>query len=445
MAPSPPTRPHLRRVAISSYLGTTIEYYDFLLYGTAAALVFNRVFFANLSPVLGTVVALATLAAGYVARLGGAVVFGHFGDRVGRKAVMLTTMVLMGVTSGLIGLLPTYDQVGGLAPVLLVVLRVVQGLAVGGEYGGAVLMTAEHSSAGGRGLAGSAAAMGAPSGSVLATTAMALVTLLPEPALLSWGWRVPFLASFLLLAVGLYFRVRIAESPVFLARSGAPVQPGLPIARLLRDHPGTVLRTIALQVGPYCGQGVFGIFVISYAPSVGFARGAALNAILIGTVLSVIATPLYGALSDRIGRRPLVLFGALFTAAIAYPGFLLISSGSVPGLTVSVVLALVLGMTPVTAVAPVLLSELFPTDVRYTGVSTSYQLAQTLGSGFAPLVAAGLLAAYGGVGWVAGFLVVVALLSAVAIRFVPETRGTALEQADAAGGDRTSEPAGGRA
>lgn len=426
MATSPPAqvpRSHLRRVAASSYLGTTIEYYDFLLYGTAAALVFNKVFFANLSPVLGTTVALATLAAGYVARLGGAVLFGHFGDRLGRKAVMLVTMLMMGLTSGIIGLLPTYDQIGEAAALLLVLLRVLQGLAVGGEYGGAVLMTAEHSSGRRRGLASSAAAMGAPSGSVLATGAMALVTLLPEPELLSWGWRVPFLASFLLLAVGLYFRIRVAESPVFLARTTTVRQTGLPIARLLLRHPRTVLTAIAFQVGPYCGQGVFGIFVISYAPTIGYPRGAALNAILIGTILSVLATPLYGALSDRYGRKPLVVFGTLFMAAIAYPGFLLVDSGSTMALTIGVVLALVLGMTPVTAVAPVLLSELFPTDVRYTAVSTSYQLAQTVGSGFAPLIAASLLAASAGTGLIAGFLAVVALLSALAIRLVPETRG----------------------
>lgn len=291
MAMPPPATRH-RRVAASSFLGTTIEYYDFLLYGTAAALVFNKVFFADLSPVIGTVVALATLAAGYVARLGGAVLFGHFGDRLGRKTVMLTTMLLMGITSGLIGLLPTYDQVGELAPLLLVVLRVLQGLAVGGEYGGAVLMTAEHATAvpataRHRGLASSAAAMGAPAGSVLATAAMSVVTLLPEPQLLSWGWRVPFLASFLLLAVGLYFRVRIAESPVFLAQQADPAPTGAPFVVLLRTHPGRLLKSIAFQVGPYCGQGVFGIFVISYAPTIGYPRGVALGVILADGVVEL--------------------------------------------------------------------------------------------------------------------------------------------------------------
>lgn len=448
MATSPPdpgSRSSLRRVAVSSYLGTTIEYYDFLLYGTAAALIFNKVFFADLNPTLGTILSLATLAAGYLARLGGAILFGHFGDRVGRKAVMLTTMVMMGVTSGVIGLLPSYGQIGALAPVLLVVLRILQGLAVGGEYGGAVLMTAEHASSGKRGLASSAAAMGAPSGSVLATAAMALVTLLPEDQLFSWGWRVPFLASFLLLAVGLYFRLRITESPVFLARQRAGGPQGSPIATLLRTHPLTVLKAFALQVGPYCGQGVFGIFVISYAPTIGYSRSTALNAILVGTILSVAVTPLYAALSDRVGRRPLLLFSALFTAAFAYPGFLLINSGTTVGLTLGVVVALVLGMTTATAVAPVMLSELFPTDIRYTGVSASYQLAQTVGSGLAPLIAASLLAAAGGgtgTGMVAAFLVVIALISAVAIRFVAETRGRSLDQAPAAEHrEPTTEPA----
>lgn len=426
MATSPPpqgTRSHIRRVAASSYLGTTIEYYDFLLYGTAAAVVFNKVFFANLSPALGTVIAFATLAAGYVARLAGAILFGHFGDRLGRKTVMLSTMITMGLASGLIGALPTYAQIGGLAPILLVLLRLLQGLAVGGEYGGAVLMTAEHSTAERRGLASSAAAMGAPSGSILATAAMSLVTLLPEPELLAWGWRVPFLASFALLVVGLYFRVRIGESPVFLAVSAAPRPPGMPITRLLRRHPAATFKAIALQVGAYCGQGVFGIFVISYAPAVGYSRGAALNALLIGTLLSLLATPLYAALSDRVGRKPLVLFGSLSTAAFAYPFFLMVDSGSLPAMTAGVSLACIITFTPVTAVAPVLLTELFPTEVRYTGVSVSYQLAQTLGSGFAPLVAAGLLASTGGNVAIVVFLVVIAVLSALASRLVQETRG----------------------
>lgn len=425
MATTPPAEPaHLRRVAVSSLLGTTIEYYDFLLYGTAAALIFNRVFFAGLPPWAGTIVALATLAAGYLARFAGAIVFGHFGDRLGRKAVLVTTMLVMGVTSGAIGLLPTFDQIGVAAPLILVVLRVLQGLAVGGEYGGAVLMTAEHAGTARRGLASSAAAMGAPTGSVLATGAMALVTLLPEDQLLSWGWRIPFLASFLLLGVGLYFRLRVGESPVFLSRRGGSRPAGAPIVAVLRDRPATVFKAVAALLGAMIGQGVFGIFIISYAPTIGYARGAALNAVLIGTLVSALATPAYAALSDRVGRKPVVVAGTVLMAVLAYPAFLLINSGSVGLLTLAVAVVLVFAMTPVTAVAPVMLSELFPTEVRYTGVSTSYQLASTA-SGFAPLLGASLLAAAGGgtnTALISAFVLVVALLSTLAVRWIPETR-----------------------
>jgi MFS family permease len=417
-------RTPLRRVAISSYLGTTIEYYDFLLYGTAAALVFNKVFFANLSPLVGTVVALATLAAGYVARLGGAVLFGHYGDRFGRKSVMLATMTLMGITSGLVGLLPTYDQIGVLAPLLLVLLRILQGIAVGGEYGGAVLMTVEHAGNRRRGLPGSVAAMGAHSGSILSTAAVSLVALLPEDQLLAWGWRIPFVASFGLLAVGLYFRARVAESPVFLNQEQEP-DSGAPIVTLLRGQPGRVLKTVAFQVGPYAGLGVFGIFIISYAPTIGYPRSTALMAILIGIVGAALLTPVYAMLSDRVGRKPIVLFGSVATAVFAFPAFMLINVGSAPLFVFTVAGYLMIVMSPAVAVTPVLLSELFPTNVRYTAISTSYQLAQTLGSGFAPLIAASLLAASGGgtnTELVATFLLIVAVISASAVRSLPETR-----------------------
>jgi MFS family permease len=415
----------LRRVAISSYLGTTIEYYDFLLYGTAAALVFNKVFFANLSPLVGTVVALATLAAGYVARLGGAVLFGHFGDRLGRKKVMLITMALMGVASGLVGLLPTYEQIGVLAPLLLVLLRILQGVAVGGEYGGAVLMTVEHAGNRRRGLPGSVAAMGAHSGSILSTAAVSLVALLPENQLLSWGWRIPFVASFALLAVGLYFRARVAESPVFLGQQEEEPDKDAPIVTLLRGQSGRVAKAVAFQVGPYAGLGVFGIFIISYAPTIGYPRSTALMAILIGIVGAVMLTPVYAVLSDRVGRRPIVLFGSVATAVFAFPAFMLINLGSTPLFVLTVAGYLMIVMSPAVAVAPVLLSELFPTNVRYTAISTSYQLAQTLGSGFAPLIAASLLAASGGgtnTELVATFLLIIALISASAVRSLPETR-----------------------
>ncbi|WP_206508960.1 MHS family MFS transporter [Rhodococcus sp. BGS-1C] len=419
----------VRRVALSSYLGTTIEYYDFLLYGTAAALVFNSVFFSNLSPVVGTIVSLSTLAAGYAARFVGAIVFGHFGDRLGRKNVMLVTMIAMGLSSGFIGVLPTYDQIGAAAPLLLVLMRLVQGLAVGGEYGGAVLMVSEHAKTGKRGLATSAAAMGAPTGSVLATAAMLWVASLPEDQMLSWGWRVPFLFSFALLALGMYFRARIKESPVFLANRAVQSPPkGTPIVALLRSNPAVLLKSVLFQVGPYCGMGVFAIFVISYAPTIGYSRAAALTAVLIGTVTSIFTTPLYAALSDRIGRRPVVLGGIVSTGVLAYPIFYVIGLGNSTLLVACIAAYIAFVMTAVVGVAPVMLTELFSTDMRYTGVSTSYQLAQTIGSGFSPLIAVSLLAAAGGATWpIALFLVLIAAVSAWAALTLPERSDQSLD------------------
>ncbi|MEN3265206.1 MFS transporter [Pseudonocardia sp.] len=419
-----------RRVAISSYLGTTIEYYDFLLYGAAAALIFNKVFFANLSPLLGTIAALATLAAGYVARFAGAVLFGHFGDRIGRKNVMLVTMVTMGISSGLIGLLPTYAMIGAAAPLILLFLRLLQGVAVGGEFGGAVLMASEHAGNHARGRAASSAAMGAPSGAVLATAAMTLVTLLPEDALFAWGWRVPFVGSFLLLGLGMWFRSRIEESPVFLAQAeqarvaAAPQRREVPFLALLRTDGGRVFNAVVVQIGAFCGQGVFGVWIGSYAPTIGYSRSLVLLTIMFGMIISVATTPLCAGLSDKFGRRPIVLFGTLATVAGAYPLLMLINTRSAPLFVIAVVLYLAVIMTPVTAVAPAFLSELFNTEVRFTAVSISYQLAATVGAGFGPLIAASLLLMAGGgtnTGLISLFLVVVGLISALTLRLLPET------------------------
>jgi MFS family permease len=431
MATTPTTdRVLRRRVAISSYLGTTIEYYDFLLYGAAAALIFNRVFFADLSPLLGTIAALATLAAGYVARFAGAVLFGHFGDRIGRKNVMLVTMITMGISSGLIGLLPTYAVIGAAAPLILLLLRLLQGVAVGGEFGGAVLMASEHAGDHARGRAASSAAMGAPSGAVLATAAMTLVALLPEDALFDWGWRLPFVASFVLLGLGLWFRSRIGESPVFLAQAeqrrgaAAPQRREVPFLALLRTEGRRVCSAVVVQIGAFCGQGVFGVWIGSYAPTIGYPRSFVLLTIMSAMIIAVVTTPLCAGLSDRFGRRPVVLFGTLATAAGAYPLLMLINTRSEPLFVIAVVLYLAMIMTPVTAVVPAFLSELFDTDVRFTAVSISYQLAATVGAGFGPLIAASLLLMAGGgtnTGLISLFLVVVGLISAFTLRLLPET------------------------
>jgi MFS family permease len=413
-----------RRVAASSFLGTMIEYYDFLLYGASAAVVFNVLFFPAMDPWLGTIASLTTLAAGYFARLLGGLISGHFGDRYGRKSVLVVTMLVMGLSSGLIGVLPTYAQIGPAAGLLLLFLRVVQGLAVGGEYGGAILMTAEHAAPGRRGFATGLVSAGAPAGSVLATGVMALVTTLPDEQLLSWGWRLPFLASFLLLGLGMYLRLRVTESPVFEERTASARPAGTPLARLLRTSGRRVLWGVAIAVGPLVGQGVMFIYIVSYATSIGYSRPQALLGITIGTLGSVGTALVFARMSDRIGRRPIVVYGSVATAVAVFPVFWLVNLGN------PVVLALVMVVyTPFVMIAaltalPALLSELFDTPVRFTGVSLTYQLAQVLGSGLSPVIAAALLA-FGGGGtnstWIAVFVVVVALFSAVAGWRLPET------------------------
>lgn len=420
------SRANMRRVAISSYLGTTLEYYDFMLFGTAAALVFNKIFFTDLPPVLGTILSLGTLAAGYVARFLGAIVFGHLGDKRGRKKILLVTLCVMGVSSGLIGCLPDYGQIGVAAPIILVVLRLIQGFAIGGEFGGAVLMTSEHATSKRRGLASSAAAMGGPSGALLAMAVMLPVAAMPEDDLLSWGWRVPFLASFGFLAVALYFRLRITESPVFLMEKD-DLDKSNPLQELWRFHRGPLVKSILFQVGAYTGQGVFGVFVISYAPTIGYARSTALTAVLTGTAIAIVLTPLYAMISDRFGRRPVLAVGIGAAALMAFPVFALINMQNPTIFIVAVSFYTVFVLAPVTSVAPVYLTELFPTRMRYTGVSTSYQLAQILGAGLAPVTAASLIAASGGgknTGFVALYVVVLCLIGLVALALSREQRGS---------------------
>lgn len=426
MVPSTTTsdRKQRRTVAISSYLGTTLEFYDFILYTSAAALVFGPIFFSNLSPLMGTIASFATLAAGFVARFIGALVFGHFGDRIGRKRVVVTTMMLMGITTGVMGLLPDYATIGVAAPLLLLALRIIQGFAVGGEYGGAILMASEHATTRRRGLMTSSAVMGPYSGTVLATVAMFLVTLLPDDALLSWGWRIPFLLSFLLLAVGMWFRYRVDESPVFLAqiaRDGVPARSS--IRTLFGHYKGYVTKGFFMQLAGYLGQGIFLAFMLSYAPTVGHSPSVALLSVTAGTAVAIFTVPFYGWLSDRLGRRKVIAFGIIAIGLAAYPSFQLINSGSTVALVCAVILNIALLQVAITSVSPTLLAEMFDTKVRFTGVSVTYSLAQAIGQGFGPLAAASLLAAAGGgtnTGLVVVLVVVVSVISLTALLLIPK-------------------------
>ena len=432
------TQPHfsrtqLRRAVLSSYLGSVIEYYDFLLYATASAIVFNKIFFSNLDPLVGTVASFGTLATGYLARPLGGIVFGHFGDRIGRKKMLVLSMTLMGVGSTLIGLLPTHAQVGVWAPILLVLLRVVQGIAVGGEWGGAALMSAEHASSR-RGLWTSFTNAGAPTGVVLSTLVLALsASMTGEAEFLAWGWRIPFLLSIVLLAIGLFVRARVAETPVF-AEAARAKPTRSPLMEVLRHHPRNLLLSIGVGFGAFVAQATITTFVISYAVQGGFPRATVLNALTVSSAVAVFGIVGFSALSDRLGRRPVVLAGAVGMAVWAFLLFPLIDSGS----TALLVLAVVVGQGVVHTAwygpLAALYTELFSTGARYTGASLGYQVAG-LGAGIAPVAFASVMAAGGGTLTVSIIMAVCCLVSVVCILALRETATTDLtadpEQAQA--------------
>ncbi|GAA2420113.1 MFS transporter [Nonomuraea africana] len=382
--PSGSSPVQLRRAVASSFLGSVIEYYDFLLYATASAVVFNKVFFSNLSPLVATVASFGTFATGYLARPIGGIVFGHFGDRLGRKQMLVLTMILMGVASFLIGLLPTYAQIGTVAPVMLVLLRVLQGIAVGGEWGGAVLMSAEHAT-GRRGLWASFTNAGAPFGMVLSTAALTgTAAAVGEEAFLSWGWRVPFLISILLLGLGLFVRMRVEETPVFNAARSQDAPRTAPLVDVLRNHPRTLLLAAGVGMSAFVAQGTLTTFLISYGVQTGFARQDVLNSLTLASALAVLSIVGWSALSDRVGRRPIVLTGALLMAVFAFAIFPMVGTGNVAVLTLTLVLGQSVLHPMMYGPLAALYAELFSTRSRYTGASLGYQIAG-LGAGLAPL------------------------------------------------------------
>ncbi|MGI5282254.1 MFS transporter [Nonomuraea polychroma] len=406
----------LRRAVASSFLGSVIEYYDFLLYATASAVVFNKVFFSNLDPLVATVASLGTFATGYLARPIGGVVFGHFGDRLGRKRMLVLTMVLMGVASFLIGLLPTYAQAGVLAPIALVLLRVVQGIAVGGEWGGAVLMSAEHATGHAtdrRGLWASFTNAGAPFGMVLSTGALSgTAAIVGNEAFLAWGWRVPFLISIVLLAIGLFVRTRVEETPVFSAAVKESASRA-PLLDVLRDQPRTLLLGVGVGLAAFVAQGTLTTFLIAYGVGAGFERQDVLNGLTLSSALAVLGILGWSALSDRVGRRPVVVAGALIMAVFAFALFPLVNTGSVALLTVALVLGQSIIHPMMYGPLAALYTELFSTRTRYTGASLGYQLAG-LGAGLAPVLFAQIQAAGARSGG-GGTLVVSAVIAAACL------------------------------
>jgi MFS transporter, MHS family, shikimate and dehydroshikimate transport protein len=411
----------IRTVALASLIGTTIEWYDFFLYGTAAALVFNRLYFPTFDPLAGTLAAFGTYAVGFLARPIGGIVIGHYGDRIGRKSMLILTLIIMGVATFGIGLLPTYAQIGAWAPVALVVLRLAQGFGVGGEWGGAVLMAVEHAPPGARGFYGSWPQIGVPAGLLLSTAVFAAFARLPEEQFLSWGWRVPFLLSILLVGVGLIIRVRVLETPAFTRVKAARTEARRPIVEVLRTHPKEVLLAMGLRFAENGAFYIYTVFVLVYGTQkAGIHRQTVLNGILIAAACALVAIPVCGALSDRVGRRPVYLFGACVTGLFAYPLFWLLDTGSTPLVWLALVVALVFAHSPMYGPQAAFLCELFGTRVRYSGASLGSQLASVIAGGLSPFIATALLP-YGR-GALASYIIAMAVVTIVAVLVATETR-----------------------
>ena len=418
----------LRRVVVASFIGTTIEWYDFFLYGTAAALVFNRLFFPTLDPLAGTLSAYGTFAVGFVARPLGGAVFGHFGDRLGRKTMLVWSLGIMGVATALIGLIPTYGQIGIWSPILLVTLRFIQGFGVGGEWGGAVLLAVEHSGGNRRGFHGSWPQMGVPGGLLLSTGVFALLSSrLSDPAFLAWGWRVPFLISVILVAVGMFIRLRVLESPSFEKVKDTGRESRAPLLDVFRDHPREVVIGMGMRFAQNVIFYIYTVFVLSYGEkTLGYPRSVMLRGVMIASFIGLFAVPFWSHLSDRLGRRPIYLSGSVLSLLAVFPFFWLIERGPA-FVTIAMVLVMNIGHDMMYGPMAATLSELFGTRVRYTGASLVYQLTSVISGGVAPFIATVLLAKYG---WtaVAAYVVACCAVTVVATLFLPETHRVKLDE-----------------
>ena len=412
----------IRKVVVASFIGTTIEWYDFFIYTTAAALVFPQLFFPSFEPLAGTLASFATYAVGFLARPLGGVIFGHYGDKIGRKAMLVTTLLIMGIATFVVGLLPTYETIGIWAPILLVVLRLLQGLGLGGEWGGAVLMAVEHSPDDKRGLNGSWPQMGVPAGLVLGTGAFAAVSAISGEAFVTWGWRVPFLLSILLIALGLYIRLAIYESPAFSRVRESGTEARMPIVDVFRTYPKNVLLAVGSRIGIDVVFYIFAVYVLTYvSTNLGLPRNLGLIAISIAALIEIFTIPAFASLSDKIGRRPVLMAGAAFLGLWIFPFFWLLDTKSASLIILAVIVGLSIGHAAVYGTQASFYAELFGTRVRYSGASLGYQLAGIFGGALAPIVATALYAATGGPGLIGVYVAVLCLLSIVCVYLADET------------------------
>src|SRR3954452_10459571 len=407
----PVAAPSIRLVAFASSIGATIEWYDFFLYGVVTPLVFSKLFFPNYDPVVGTLLAYTTFFVGFISRPIGGIIFGHLGDRIGRKGVLILTLMIMGVATFLIGLLPTYEQIGIWAPALLLFLRVFQGIGIGGEWGGAVLMAVEHSPESRRGFYGSWPQVGVPAGLLLASGMVYFLSFLPESDFFNWGWRIAFLISAVLVAIGLYIRLKILETPAFTYLQKAHRIVHVPFFDLWRTHGWNTLLGLGARYIEGVTFNIFGVFIIAYVTgALQLPRQTALAGVMISSALMIIMLPIYGTLSDHIGRRRMFAIAALLIGILSFPAFWLMETRSPILIWLAITVPFAIVYPAVYGPQAALFSELFDTRVRYTGISFVYQFSGIFASGLTPLIATSLLPMGGNKPWlICGYILLVSI------------------------------------
>ncbi|MFX3624983.1 MAG: MFS transporter [Ectobacillus sp.] len=409
-----------KKALFGSLIGSSIEWYDFFLYGTVASLVFNKLFFPSLDPLTGMLLTYASFGIPFFFRPIGGIIFSHIGDKIGRKKTLVLTLSLMGIATVLIGLLPDYNTIGIWAPILLILLRIIQGIGLGGEWGGALLLAVEYAPKEHRGFFGSIPQAGSPVGMLLGTIAISLFNFLPEQQFLAWGWRIPFLLSIVLVAVGLWIRKGIEETPDFKKAQEEGDTPKFPLLDILKNHRKTTLISIGVKLVESAPFFIFTTFIISYATDVlNFSRQIVLNTVTIATFATIITIPLYGMLSDKIGRKKMYVLHTVAIMLYVVPYFYMLSLQSTFWLMFATIFGLSIVWSATTAVIGTLYSEIFSTNVRYTGITVGYQIGAALGGGLAPLIATYLLSKFNN-SWVpvAAYMIAVCIISLFSIKYI---------------------------
>lgn len=415
-------RATLRRSVVTSIVGQALEWYDFFLYGTAAALIFGKLFFPlGTDPLVGTLAAFGGFAVGFVARPLGGVICGHLGDRYGRKLVLVLTLILMGLATFLMGLLPTYQQIGFWAPILLVSLRFLQGLAAGGEWSGSILIISENAPPARRGFLSAWSPSGATIGFVLSAGAFWAVQKLPEADFLSWGWRVPFLASIVLVAAGYYIRSRLPESAEYVAAKREGNRVRMPVVEVLRKQPKQVLQVVGLRMAEGGASYIFFAFSLAYGAYLGIPNSVMLEGLTISMMIVMFSAVFYGHLSDKLGRRTVYMAGAIGLMLVAFPFFWLIETKQPSLVLLAYVLADSVVLAAMVGTQPAYMAELFKTEVRYSGMGLGRELSSVIGGGVAPMIATALLAKYHSATPVAIYVMLLALITVLTLLFTPET------------------------